>query len=973
MPQSLLGRQAELEAITTAACQAARGNGSALVVEGPAGIGKTAIVRVGCEIARELGLTSLMARGAELERDFGFGVVRQLFEPVIDANGSIDEAFAGRAAPAAGLLDVVQPVSCASLPGGADAARATLNALYWLTVNLARLTPRVLVVDDAHWSDPASLRFLAYLTHRIESLPLMLIVAARPAGEPGGAHVAPIFLGEDVTWLRLAPLAERAAGQLVRAALPGVTDDLCDACVRASRGNPFYLRELTKTLRERGPTEPDAVLKIVPHGIATTVRSRIARLPAQARLLVSAVAVLGDGGALRHASQAAGLDDRMGASAADALIAADILASVRPLRFRHPLIRAAVYEQLSLSQRAIAHEHAARLLACEGAPPERVAAHLLESHPRKQASVCEQLRAAAREGVRRGAPDAAVTYLRRALEEPPPTGLQSELLIELGEAEALTLAPGPAAEHLTRGIEGIQDPARRLDAALVLAGILVIDHRGAEAVEVLEQALADSQNADPAQHARVEAHLVNVARFDLITRRKCAAHAMRLRRRAREGVLDTGIELTAAAAEEAMAGLSADRTAELAERAIERLAVEGTFPADYTVYTATRCLLVADRLEAAGRVLDNALGQAVQHGAVVSAAGALAFRSDVHYRVGELQPAADAAHNSLNSFRSGWRTGLPATAAILAKVLVEQGHVDAAATAVKDAGLNGPPNSVGSSYPHTMLLHARGGLRLAQGQPRAALEDLLEVGRRQESMGEPNPALMDWRSLAALALFELDRRGEALALAEDEIRLARRFGAPRALGIALRAAGVICNSDGGLDRLREAEAVLARSPARLAHAHALISLGAAMRQCRERATARDLLTRGVEIAHICGARPLQVRGLKELRATGLRPRRPATQGPDALTAGERRAAELAAQGLSNREIANGLYVTVRTVEYHLSGAFKKLGIRSRNELAHHLPRKATTPPHNSEPPQIPHRRPTSLAPNPDARRDTSPP
>jgi predicted ATPase len=248
MSQSLLDRQAELEAITAAACRAARGNGSALVVEGPAGIGKTAIVRAGCEIAHERGLASLMARGAELERDFGFGVVRQLFEPAIDANGPID-AFAGRAAPAAGLLEVAPPVPCAPLPGGSDAARAMLNALYWLTVNLARLTPRVLVVDDAHWSDPASLRFLAYLTHRIGSLPLMLIVAARPAGEPGGAHVAPIFLDDDVTWLRLTPLTKGAAGQLVRAALPGVTDDLCDACVRASGGNPFYLRELAKTLR----------------------------------------------------------------------------------------------------------------------------------------------------------------------------------------------------------------------------------------------------------------------------------------------------------------------------------------------------------------------------------------------------------------------------------------------------------------------------------------------------------------------------------------------------------------------------------------------------------------------------------------------------------------------------------------------------------------------------------------------------
>jgi DNA-binding CsgD family transcriptional regulator len=235
-----------------------------------------------------------------------------------------------------------------------------------------------------------------------------------------------------------------------------------------------------------------------------------------------------------------------------------------------------------------------------------------------------------------------------------------------------------------------------------------------------------------------------------------------------------------------------------------------------------------------------------------------------------------------------------------------------------------------------MLLHSRGGLRLAQGEPTAALEDLLEVGRRQEIMGEPNPALLDWRSLAARALTELDRRDEALAFAEDEVRLARRFGAPRALGIALTAAGATQGGDGGLDRLREAEAVLAASPARLAHAHSLSKLGSAFRHDGERDSARDALGRAIDIAHGCGATALEADALGELRSTGARPRRSATRGPAALTPSERHTAELAAQGLSNREIADALFVTVRTIEFHLNGAFKKLGIRSRRQLAHEL-------------------------------------
>ncbi len=941
MSDLLLDRQAELDAITTSARDAAKGTGCALLVEGPAGIGKTAVMRAGRAIAHEVGLSALTACGAELERDFGFGVVRQLFEPPIHGSEAIEEALTGRARLAAALLEVELPGAPAAWPGGPDAAHAMLHALYWLTVNLARRAPLALLVDDAHWADRASLRFLSYLARRLESLPMMLVVAARPAGVIGGPMTAPLVLDDHVIVLRPRPLSERAAGQLVRAAVPGATDDLCGACLAASGGNPFFLRELAEALREAGPTEAAGVLSIVPQGVAAAVRARIDGLPSAARELAHAVAVLGDGAPLRHAAHAARLEHRAAASAADALIAAGILASGRPLRFMHPLIRSAVYEQLPLGERAAAHERAALLLAAEDAPSERVAAHLLASEPRKRVQACEQLRAAAREGMRRGAPEAAVTYLRRALEEPPPAEARAELLLELGEAEALTLDSGPAADHLARGIEGVRDPERRLRAALLLAGVLGIDDRSREGVEVLERALADSQNADPSLLARIEAHLVNVARFDLLTRRRSAARVARVRRQARTDELGGGVELTAAAAEEAMAGESADRTAELAERAIVHLTAEKGPIADYTVYTAARCLLVADRFDLAGRVLDAALGQAREHGAVVSAAGALAFRCDMHHRAGALRLAEADGQASVQTTREGWRVGLPATAAILAKVLVERGDLAAASMTVEEGGLTGPPSSIGTSYPLTMLLHARGGLRLAQGAFSAALEDLLEVGRRQEVMGEPNPALMDWRSLAALALAQLDRLREALALAEEEVRLARRFGAPRALGLALRAAGVVEQDDRGLDRLREAEALLAESPARLAHAHALASLGSAMHRRGERDDARKALSGALDLAHACGATALEAHALRELRSTGARPRRPATRGHAALTASERRAAELASQGLSNREIADELFVTVRTIEFHLSGTFRKLGIRTRHDLAGELAGKTT--------------------------------
>jgi DNA-binding NarL/FixJ family response regulator len=932
----LLERDYELLTVTRAAREATEGKGSALLITGPAGIGKTALVRAARMIADAAGLMTLTARGTELEGDFGFGAARQLLESAVLDAPEPDELLAGPARLAALLFDAELAEAVPAVPAvppGPDAGFAMLNALYRLTSNLARRTPLALLVDDAHLSDAASLRFFSYLAGRLENLPVMLLLASRPSAEPGNGSVRSLDLelgSEGV--LHLGPLTEDAAARLVRGTLPDATDELCRACRLASGGNPFLLRELTKMLLTSPQRDIAMVHELVPESVVAAVRSRIDRLPGSARELARAAAILGDGTLLRHAAAIAGLSQTDAAAAADVLGAAGILDGGRPLAFQHPLIRGAVHGELAAGERAAGHERAARLLADEGATLERVAAHLLGSDASGSAWTSDQLRAAARESIRRGVPETAVTYLRRAHQEPPPAQTRSELLMELGEAEALTLDPRPAAEHLMAGIAASRDQPRRLQAALLLAGMLGLDDRSDEGVEVLERALAEDQDADPALRNRIEAHLVNVARFDLRTRQRTAARAAEVRRRVLTGEAAGGIELTAAAAEEAMAGESALRTAELAERAIEQLQAEGTPVADYTVYSAARCLIISDRLDDARRVLDAALDQARERGAVVSAAGALAFRCDAHYRAGALAAAELDGVASFQSTRGGWRIGMPATAAILVSTLVELGRLDEASVTIEQAGLSGVAKHATPSYPMSMLLHARGRLRLARADAAGALEDLLEMGRRQDLMGEPNPSLSDWRSLAARALLLLGRRDEALALATGEVRLARRFAAPRALGMALRVAGEIEGGERGLAQLREAVAVLTGSPAVLVRAYALTDLGAVLRDQGAGVEARETLAVALDLAHTCGASLLASRVLQELHAAGARPRRAATSGAGALTPSERRVADLATTGLSNRDIADELFVTVRTVEFHLSGAFRKLGVRSRGEL-----------------------------------------
>ena len=195
-----------------------------------------------------------------------------------------------------------------------------------------------------------------------------------------------------------------------------------------------------------------------------------------------------------------------------------------------------------------------------------------------------------------------------------------------------------------------------------------------------------------------------------------------------------------------------------------------------------------------------------------------------------------------------------------------------------------------------------------------------------------NPGRSPWRASAALALTSLGERDEAIRIALEEIELARRFEVPRELGIALRAAGLAEGGDRGVELLAEAVEVLEDVPALLEHARALTDLGAALRRGGRRSDAREPLRRGLELAHRCGATALAERAHAELLATGARPRRAVVTGLEALTASERRVANMAAEGLTNREIAQALFVTEKTIEWHLGQAYRKLEIASRSEL-----------------------------------------
>lgn len=287
----IFGRDAELAALSTAADAAGAGHGAFVLVEGPAGIGKTTLLQMACARPRAPRPQILTARGLALECGFAYGIARQLIEPVRSSAGpgEWDELLDGAAGLAARVFDQAGAGSVED-----DVPYATTHGLYWLAANLAARRPLVIAVDDAHWADEPSLRWLAHLADRIDGLPIALMLAVR-TGPDEPAILGELHASPASTLLRLGPLGRDATAALVRERLGGQADaELCRACHDYTGGNPFLLEALAAALRAPGGGDPLArVESLAPEPVARTVLRRVNQLGEGARRLTQALAVLG--------------------------------------------------------------------------------------------------------------------------------------------------------------------------------------------------------------------------------------------------------------------------------------------------------------------------------------------------------------------------------------------------------------------------------------------------------------------------------------------------------------------------------------------------------------------------------------------------------------------------------------------------------------------------------------------------------
>ncbi|MGO9974967.1 MAG: LuxR C-terminal-related transcriptional regulator, partial [Solirubrobacteraceae bacterium] len=739
--------------------------------------------------------------------------------------------------------------------------------------------------------------------------------------------------GGGVDLLGAGSLSADGVVDLVRGSFPAAEAEFCAACARVAGGNPFLLRELLGELvrRKQGPTAGGAVVlgEVVPESVCNAVVAWLGSVQPATRRVVVSVAVFGDGASVDRVARLAELDAKGVLGAADALAAMGVLAPGFPLVFAAPLVGSAVLASLPPFNRAEVHLGAARILTEQHAGVEEIARHLLEAPADDDPAAVGPLRESAALALRAGDPERAVKLLSRALAEHPEPELRVELLAELGRAETQA-GHHAASEHLGQARRISEHPGRRAELALDHGYSLYARGLYRDAAHALQGGLAELADGDLELAGELRGAYVSAA--SLVHELWPSAMELRDRMLGELGGAPNARQRAAIAHTlmyDGLLGEPGSRVRELAELAWGDGALLGANGAvDFSVPLLCAGLVFVDELEQAIAIGDAALGALSADQVPAVHASIRCARAWAFYHQGRIAEAEADANAALDGGSGAPEGFVQSALAVIASCQVERGNLGEAESALAQLDRQ----EIRATISHALELNVRARLHLAEHRPQHALQDAVDAGLVIDSrFPGASPGAIPWRSTAALAHLALGAPGPARVLVEDELFQARRIGLARIVIRDLRILGLLPDHK-AIKRLAEAVHTGDSHPARLEHIRALIDHGAALRRANHRADAREPLRRGLDLSHKGDARVLQERARTELIAAGARPRRQASSGIDSLTASQRRVAELAAKGLTTRQIAGVLFVTPKTVEYHLRQTYRKLGIASRDQL-----------------------------------------
>ncbi|WSQ13512.1 AAA family ATPase [Streptomyces sp. NBC_01231] len=857
-------------------------SGRLLVIRGEAGFGKTALLAETRRIAERLGCTVWSARGGETLRSVPFNVVRQLLQPaLVSLMPEEIREYLGDwyeiAGPALGLTE----------PGErqADPQNVT-DGLVAAVRRLARRDwPLVLLIDDAHWADQETLRWLAAFAERLDDLSALVVVGRRP-GEVSGESARLLDAIADTAGApatTLSALTPQATAGLTRATLGDHADaPFCREVWAVTDGNPYETVELLAKVRDSGlqPSEGAAgelrALNRAARGGGLV--ARLEELGIDATRFAWAAAILGTDISVDLVAKLATLSRAEAVCCAELLCSARILTTSDPanaqvddgdLEFVHPLIATAVYDSIPPALCTAMHGIAAQVVTDSGRGAAAAARHLLQVHPDDDDELVEQLREAARDHLAVGAPDAARRCLERALLEPPSPEVHARVLYELGCATLLT-APARTIDHLQTALAmpGLDD-AERVDAVFRLSQALLHNDQLEEAVRTVETEAA-RQVSGP---ARMRLQAVQYM-WEGIHAGETASpgRSQRLAELARTCAGRDNAEraLLILRGFDAMThGENAEEVVELSDRAlVNGLLAPGLGWTDTEWGVELPMMLASsyaytDRLDRAESLFTQALrayessGWSGGHLALAHAYVGLG-----HRRRGRLREAEASLRESLRIAERVGR-GLPlywSATCNLVDTLLARGHVDEAWSIAVQYGF-APP------YPSTIVLpdprSVRGRLLLAVGRTKDGVNELEAAEKAAAARGHHNPVLVPWAVDLARAL-AVEDPGRAARLATEARRHAERFGTDTAIGEALRCAAALETGQRAVRLAGQAVTYLEASPCQYEHAAARVEYGILSRSAGE-------LDRGLALARSCGADGLADRASAALEAVrGLR-------------------------------------------------------------------------------------------------------
>jgi len=932
--EQIVGRATELAALGECVFGALSGSPRFLVLEGPPGIGKSALLSAAAETAAGAGARVLRAWAHAGESDLPLGVAGQLFELALDG-GSEEERRAWLRGPAYTAPRILNVDGQGISPGGESLeGHAASRTLYWLTANAARHVPLVLVIDDIQWADPDSLRWLMYLSRRMKRLPLAVVAALAP-DVPESTSRLMAMLGAGVERLPLSGLDAAAVARLV-VGQTGVhpADGLAARLVAETGGNPLLLRDILA-----GP--PDSPITSVtadwpPVGsplLGETVLMRLARSGPDVARLAVAVGTLGRSD-LETAASVAGLPLAEAAAAAATLSRLDVLTVGDQVAFRHELVGRALLAALPEAERAEYDVRAARAWHQRCAPGAIVTAHLVRTaRPVGEDWAVATLWSSAKGAMRQGATDRALVALRRLLAEPHQPAARARYLAELGALEVYE-APVAAAEHLGVALPRLDDPCLVAAAAGRLASALLDSATPSEAAAVLSEQSRRLAAVDPERADQLDLQWMTAVSWSRADSPDLSARLDRLVDRVRHRRPSPRLEPLADALRAfRLSGDAGDlqQVRSLATGALEGIATRGDLSEDEKIAgvgSGAAALLHAGEYGLVAEHVRRQVEAADSRGLRLLAAWARALLAAAQFGLGEHEQAAATATAALETpvCTHGGARRLPTVlaTAVLADCHAELGRCEQGMAVLTGAGLDGEMPEL---WVYDHALRSRGRLRLAAGDAAGALADLLTLGRRGANGDAGGSVALSWRPIAALAHAALGQPAAAAMLTGQQVAFARVAATPATLAEALLVHGVIVQRR---QPIRQAVSLLVRPGDTVSDD----PVGQALELLR--ASGATLLASQLERAAEAVAGPAEQPGAASRPSTTDHSRRPAF-GPAALTAHERRLIAMAVAGQTNDAIARIFGVSRRAVEFHFTHIYRKLGITGRSQLQQFAP------------------------------------